>query len=179
MTAPPRGQNEHRGMTCSRCAQLQLASVSKASSTTERSKNSMCSYAAQTMLKGGSLLCQLEMILFLSSLCILPVVTKDEYRLDFNLAIKTIGLHRNLIKYIYGTPSHGLALHREILRFSHFPPVAALSVGKCANSANFTRSVQERTEQQCAIQSIQTLSLPFERSCKIYPEKSVVNNQYR
>ena len=88
------------------------------------------------------------MILFLSNLCILPVVTNDQYRLDFNLAIKTIGLHRNLIKYIYGNTvtQPGFTLVNASFQLPP-PPIASPSVWKCANSANFTRSVQERTEQ--------------------------------
>lgn len=35
-----------------------------------------------------------------------------QQRLNFNSAIKTIALHRNLIKYVYGTPAHGPALPR-------------------------------------------------------------------
>lgn len=36
-------------------------------------------------------------------------VTDNEYRFDLNLTIKTLGLHRYLVKYIYSTLSHVLA----------------------------------------------------------------------
>lgn len=81
-------------------------------------------------------------------------VTNNEYRFYFNLMIKTIGLHRYLVKYIYSTLSHGLAFHLEILPFSH-PTVSYSSLqGSVCSSANFT-SVQDRTEQQCSTPSSQ------------------------
>lgn len=52
MTAPPRGHDEHCGVTAP-----DVQTVSKALLTTDRSKNATFSDAAQTMLKGGSLSC--------------------------------------------------------------------------------------------------------------------------
>lgn len=48
-------------------------------------------------------------------------VTNNEYRFYFNLLIKTIGLHRYLVKYIYSTLLHVLAFHFLVLLFSRSP----------------------------------------------------------
>lgn len=79
-------------------------------------------------------------------------VTNNEYKFYFNLMIKTIGLHRYLVKYIYSTLSHVVAF-LLILLFSSFPCCfhTALSLppslqGSVCSSANFT-SVQDWTEQ--------------------------------
>lgn len=79
-------------------------------------------------------------------------VTNNEYRFYFNSMIKTIGLHRYLVKYIYSTLSHVVAVC-----FFFYPSFSrslccfrtALSVslqGSVCSSANFT-SVQDWTEQ--------------------------------
>lgn len=75
---------------------------------------------------------------FLSTVFLRPSheVTNNEYRFYFNLMIKTIGLHRNLVKYIYSTLSHGLTfsfLNPPLLAVPPPPPIhfIQLSAGKC------------------------------------------------
>lgn len=111
----------------------------------------------------------------------------------FNLMIKTIGLHRYLVKYIYSTLSHVLAFYFILFFFkSFFLAVSPISIQlsltreACAVVPILQSVHQDRTEQQCSTPSshFKTIRIFFflqffflKEACKIYPEKSVVNNQ--
>lgn len=112
----------------------------------------------------------------------------------FNLMIKTIGLHRYLVKYIYSTLSHVLAFYFILFFFKSFflavSPISiqlSLSPGKRVQQCQFY-NLYIKTGQNSSARRHLVISKPYvfffflqffflKEACKIYPEKSVVNNQ--